>query len=493
MFKKYRTTIAVLSVALFILYAGGIFGTFAWFLRTWWLGNLTPASSWGQLLYGYGLWDNWRGYWTWYGYVSGEVTNNNDSRYAQGTQTNLSVTLSGWSTNMTGAFTWQGNIQIVIPVGTIITPVNGWIWTWLINIPTSGTYTVIDSSTIQWVVNVDFSFLGGALFSKPVKIVIPVSGIASAKVRADHHDGHGLVFKWLTLYSTWTCSSGIPSDQYDGADILVSDGGTITIYTCAASTFVAYTPYSPPPSWGGWWGWWWGGWWGGWVSTPTTDYCPKGDFSPSRYDGTCGTAKVKTIISSWDITNNLLSGGTTWDITSTTWSITSTTWSTTSTTWDSAYSQEYNDAFQFALSKGITTMPTIKQANMTWVLTRATMAKMIVNYAINVLGKTLNTWAVCTFTDTTGQSTEMQGYIIKACQLWLMGIGKTTFTPKNIVTRAQLWTVLSRLLYATPESGAPYYLVHLNTLKDKWVITNTTPTSTEKRVYLMLMLMRAAK
>ena len=138
-------------------------------------------------------------------------------------------------------------------------------------------------------------------------------------------------------------------------------------------------------------------------------------------------------------------------------------------------------------------MPTIKQANMTWMLTRATMAKMIVNYAINVLGKTLNTWAVCTFTDTAGQSTEMQDYIIKACQLWLMWIGKTTFTPKSIVTRAQLWTVLSRLLYATPESGSPYYLVHLNTLKDKWVITNTTPTSTEKRVYLMLMLMRAAK
>lgn len=45
------------------------------------------------------------------------------------------------------------------------------------------------------------------------------------------------------------------------------------------------------------------------------------------------------------------------------------------------------------------------------------MAKMMVNYAIKVLGKTPNTGATCTFTDLADQSTEMQLYIKLACQL----------------------------------------------------------------------------
>jgi len=45
------------------------------------------------------------------------------------------------------------------------------------------------------------------------------------------------------------------------------------------------------------------------------------------------------------------------------------------------------------------------------------MAKMMVNYAINVLAKTLDTSAVCSFTDMATQSEEMQTYAIKACQL----------------------------------------------------------------------------
>ena len=45
------------------------------------------------------------------------------------------------------------------------------------------------------------------------------------------------------------------------------------------------------------------------------------------------------------------------------------------------------------------------------------MAKMIVNYAMNVLGRTLDTTAACTFTDMSKQSAEMKDYAIKACQL----------------------------------------------------------------------------
>jgi len=48
-----------------------------------------------------------------------------------------------------------------------------------------------------------------------------------------------------------------------------------------------------------------------------------------------------------------------------------------------------------------------------------------------------------------------------------MGIDTDKFMPNGIVTRAQFGTVLSRMLFSTPESGSPYYLVHLNLLKEK--------------------------
>ena len=159
------------------------------------------------------------------------------------------------------------------------------------------------------------------------------------------------------------------------------------------------------------------------------------------------------------------------------------------------YISEYDHAYAFALEHGITTKQTIEEADMSGILTRSQMAKMIANYAINVLGQMPNTSIVCPFADLSGQSAEMQSYIIQACQLWLMGKNIQNFYPAGNVTRAELWTVLSRMLYKTPEStnGDPYYLIHLNILKANGVITNTNPNLFELRAYLMLMLMRAAK
>jgi hypothetical protein len=45
------------------------------------------------------------------------------------------------------------------------------------------------------------------------------------------------------------------------------------------------------------------------------------------------------------------------------------------------------------------------------------MAKMISNFAINVLKKTPDTTKDCEFTDMDTQSEEMQSYTITACQL----------------------------------------------------------------------------
>ena len=221
-----------------------------------------------------------------------------------------------------------------------------------------------------------------------------------------------------------------------------------------------------------------GGWGGGGWSTPK-DSCPNGDYSPSLYDGICGTAPTTTgSVNTWWIVNTGTNGH------PTTWSI---IWST--------FSTELDNAYLYAYSIGITTMPTIQDADITWNLIRAHMAKMMVNYAVKVLGKSPDTWALCEFNDIADQSSEMQWYIKLSCQLWLMGQWLTSFDPEGIVTRAQFSTVLSRTLWGDTYNvdGDLYYTNHLQALVDHGIITNNDPTLIELRWYVMLMLMRAAE
>jgi hypothetical protein len=113
-------------------------------------------------------------------------------------------------------------------------------------------------------------------------------------------------------------------------------------------------------------------------------------------------------------------------------------------------------------------MSSIKQANMTGSLLRSHMAKMMVNYAVNVLDKTPDTSHSCTFSDISNETTELQGYIKQACQLGIMGQGISLFYPKGKVSRAEFGTVLSRALYGnTYNTGTPYYINHLKNLKTK--------------------------
>ena len=56
-----------------------------------------------------------------------------------------------------------------------------------------------------------------------------------------------------------------------------------------------------------------------------------------------------------------------------------------------AYDQELIGAYNYAYNVGITTMPTIDQANMNGKLIRGHMAKMMSNYAIEILNLVPNT------------------------------------------------------------------------------------------------------
>lgn len=162
------------------------------------------------------------------------------------------------------------------------------------------------------------------------------------------------------------------------------------------------------------------------------------------------------------------------------------------TTFGATYSDELQGAYDYAYGMGITTQSSIDSANMYGNLIRSHMAKMMVNYA-KEMGKTADNTATCNFTDIANESAELQGYMIEACQMGLMGVGITAFRPNDTVTRGEFGTVLSRVLWGDANNGGePYYVNHLNALKDAGVMTKIdNPTMKEVRGYVMLMMQRA--
>ena len=171
-------------------------------------------------------------------------------------------------------------------------------------------------------------------------------------------------------------------------------------------------------------------------------------------------------------------------------------------TWATNYSMEERAAYDYAYKNDITTMTSIDKANMEWNLTRIAMAKMLSNYAINILWLTPDTTKNCYFSDVSSDlDKQYDNWVTKACQLWLMGVWIDKFYPNWIVTRAEFWTVLSRALNAKDttklnrmNNANPYYSEHLNYLKEEWIMNNiSNPNSLEMRGWVMIMLMRADK
>lgn len=187
-------------------------------------------------------------------------------------------------------------------------------------------------------------------------------------------------------------------------------------------------------------------------------------------------------------------------------------WSTTINVWKShgsaefkydtlkfnpKYSDEMNEAYQYARYYDITTKDSIKDADMYSGLNRIAMAKMLTNYAENVLGKdNFNTGRNCSFNDVSNSLDKDYDYwVTKACQLWIMWVNmpNNKFYPNWWVTRAEFATALSRLLYWTKDWTEKYYSTHITKLRREWIITNTDPALWELRGYVMLMLKRVAE
>lgn len=159
----------------------------------------------------------------------------------------------------------------------------------------------------------------------------------------------------------------------------------------------------------------------------------------------------------------------------------------------SEYNAELQQAYNWAYQNQITTMRSIEKANMKWNITRQELAKMISNYATNILWKTPDTTKSCLFPDS-NINPDLVPFVIESCQLWLMWQWVTSFKPTDYVTRAEFWTILSRALWWNQnEWWSTYYENHLKALKSEWIMNKIdTPMDKEVRGYVMLMLMRSS-
>ena len=129
-------------------------------------------------------------------------------------------------------------------------------------------------------------------------------------------------------------------------------------------------------------------------------------------------------------------------------------------------------------------------------MTRIEMAKMLSQYAINILHQTpdLSKWMV-NFKDVTDKmDKEYDDAVTLAYELWIMGINmpNNKFRPNDYVTRAEFATALSRMLYGTEDWRPNYYSTHIEKLKSEWIMTILNLNMLEVRWYVMIMLMRAS-
>ena len=172
----------------------------------------------------------------------------------------------------------------------------------------------------------------------------------------------------------------------------------------------------------------------------------------------------------------------------------STTATEETSTPDNGYSKEFNDAYTWAFKNGITTMSPIEKADMNAPLTRIAMAKMLSQYAINVLGKAPDTTKVVpNFPDVSAElDAQYNSWVTLAYQLGIMWLNIDNFRPNDLVTRAEFGTALSRMLYGLADGEWAYYETHLAKLMEEKIITVDTPDLQELRGYVMIMLMRSA-
>lgn len=337
----------------------------------------------------------------------------------------------------------------------------------------TNTITTTNPQNIWNTINI-FWLSDGACWSNS----ITASNISCTKGTANLSENNLTITAPTSESWTWNCNITFNDDEWNILSWLI-------IYT-----FNTIQTNNWWWGWGGWWGWgWWG--WGGWWNTEKE----ATNSSTNSWENIYTTSTWYT--NSWTYQENnrlekpkilkLLEKSKEDEIDKSRYE----EWNQSEKQFN-WYTREFNNAYRFAYMNWITTMSDINKADMYWRLTRIAMAKMLSNYAINVLGKEPANTTVPQFSDITEELNDNYWWAIDlAYQLWIMWIWINKFRPYDEVTRAEFATALSRILYSTPD-GNPYYSTHLKKLTNEWIITNNDPNIKELRWYIMIMLMRSA-
>jgi hypothetical protein len=189
---------------------------------------------------------------------------------------------------------------------------------------------------------------------------------------------------------------------------------------------------------------------------------------PPTDQGNTGTPDTTTGSS----TNNGTSTGSTGNMTGTTGDTTITNntgttenTETTGNTTGTPHNEDYEKAYNRCSANGLTSAKNILEARMHDGITRAEMAKLISLYVKKFMNKKIETVKTecANFSDINQVNGELQGYITEACNLGLMGYWangvdiKPAFSPNEVITRAEVATVLSRMLRANTYAGTENY------------------------------------
>lgn len=309
-------------------------------------------------------------------------------------------------------------------------------------------------------------------FTSPKVVRIPVNTTWDVFIKVRHNGETNFSTDWLTTSSTATCSAWVATPAYVEGTPITPTSWYAEIYTCSASTFVAYTEIqNPAPTY------WWGG--SSWSSKKTETKAET--WSVATWD----TADVDAVDTAW---------AEEW-INEETLILTAEEQAAVAKFW-----QEQIDAYKWALQNGITTMKTVEDARLDKPLTRAELAKMMVVYIQKVLEKEPAITGDVTYTDVSESLGDLAGYIKLAYQYQIMWINANgtpieAFNPNGLVTRWEYATVFSRVLFGDKfnKEWADFYTNHLSALEKAKILTNTTPTIQEIRWWVMLMMYRSSQ
>lgn len=331
-----------------------------------------------------------------------------------------------------------------------------------------------------------------------------------------------------TTYNAWVTITF--SDDHPGVTATINSGAFSNWWTISTNgtyqlivtdavghmtwaTFIIYLDTTPPP-----WGW---GWWWGWSTPPlavgvrsmTEEACQKRSCYSYYYDDICGPCtppKISVVPYNWPPYHYITP--------------------TQPTIQYSPYPKLWNDAYLRAYKLWITTVSNIKDADLEWPLYRKFAAKMTTEFAMKVVGLTPDESKTCAFTDIEKEIPELQYYMRLACKLWIMGLdyygnSDTIFNPNYAVTRDQLVTILSRMLFGNENNIQPgeltlydkienfvshslsnvgkalginlgintpldWYTKHMEAIKKLWIMTKYTTTIKEFRWYVMIIMYR---